>query len=84
MTLTPFNRWMREQDGRHAKPEQPAEPDPDSLPANLRFVGGTGDDRYHARCCCCDRWGPLYVGIDEIGPIDSYEHYCGGSPRCCP
>ena len=40
------------------------------------------DGTFTAKCCCCDEWTKLHVGPDEIDL--GYEHYCGGSPRCCP
>lgn len=50
------------------------------LPAGVREADG---GEYEARCCCCDEWKPLYCGLDEV-PWEGYEHYCGGSPPCCP
>ena len=40
------------------------------------------DGPYMVRCCMCGKDDELPVGPDEID-LD-YEHYCGGSPRCCP
>lgn len=40
------------------------------------------NDGFEAQCCMCHRWTELPVGPDEIDT--DYEHYCGGSPRCCP
>ena len=39
------------------------------------------DGTWSVRCCVCDRpyqW-PVLASEYEDG-----EHYCGGSPRCCP
>lgn len=47
---------------------------------NLRLFYG----QLQGRCCRCDQWTESPVGIDELEPIEDYEHYCGGSPRCCP
>lgn len=72
-----FGRWLANQkpamiDGK------PAEED---LPDNVRVLA---DTEYQAKCCICHEWGELYCDIKEI-PLDgSYEHYCGGSPRCGP
>ncbi len=41
-----------------------------------------GEGGFEAQCCMCHRWTELPVGPDEINA--DYEHYCGGSPRCCP
>ena len=41
-----------------------------------------GEGGFEAQCCMCHRWTELPVGPDEIDA--DYEHYCGGSPRCCP
>jgi len=48
---------------------------------NLRMMN---DGSFQAKCCCCDNWGELFVGIDEAHPFETFEHYCGGSDRCCP
>lgn len=50
------------------------------LPEGFRMIDG----EVHAVCCCCEQWKPLPVGLDEIGDPESYQHHCGGSPRCCP
>lgn len=48
---------------------------------NIRLFYG----QLQCRCCCCDEWTESPVGIDELEPIETFnEHYCGGSPRCCP
>lgn len=57
-------------------PEEPEE----ELPKGIREAG---DGEYEAKCCRCDSWKPLYCGLDEV-PWEGYEHYCGGSPMCCP
>lgn len=72
-----FGRWFAEQKPAHVD-GKPAEED---LPDNIRVLT---DTEYQAKCCICEQWGELYVGILEI-PLDgSYSHYCGGSYRCCP
>jgi hypothetical protein len=40
------------------------------------------DGTFMATCCCCGNRTELPVGPDEIDL--GYEHYCGGSDRCCP
>ncbi len=42
-----------------------------------------GPGEYEAVCCCCGEWRELYCDLSEI-PEVGYEHYCGGSQRCCP
>jgi hypothetical protein len=76
-----FGRWMLDQPILHA---------PELTPAELHIVeleeAGVidvmQDGRYMARCCRCGRDDELPVGPDEIN-LD-YQHYCHGSPRCCP
>jgi hypothetical protein len=71
-----FGSWFNEQkpvDDRKAHIEMLEE-------AGILYV--MADGRYMARCCCCDEWKELPVGPEEIDL--GYEHYCGGSPRCCP
>ena len=37
------------------------------------------------QCCVCEEWfeADYEVAFDEHGdPLE--EHWCGGSPRCCP
>jgi hypothetical protein len=40
------------------------------------------NDGYEARCVCCNQYTELYA--DPSGIDEDYQHYCGGSPRCCP
>lgn len=42
-----------------------------------------GPNRYEAKCCACGEWREIYCDLEEI-PEVGYEHYCGGSPHCCP
>lgn len=52
------------------------------LPEN---VDEMKDGTFTCYCCCCDR-------LDEVDPSwfteedegTHYNHYCGGSPSCCP
>lgn len=73
--MTSFDQWLRNFRLQPVEPEREPE-----LPDGVREVG---DGEYEARCFFCEEWKPLYVGLDEI-PMVGYEHYCGGSPRCCP
>lgn len=51
------------------------------LPDNVRRKD---DGSYEAVCCSCNEWSPFYGEEEElIGPED-IQHWCGGSPRCCP
>lgn len=43
----------------------------------------TTADGYIAQCRGCHEWGALPCDITEI-PETGYQHYCGGSPWCCP
>lgn len=68
--MSDFETWFRRQ----------------AIPVEVELPEGITegpDGVYQAKCCCCDRWDEIPVGIDEI-PATGYEHYCGGSPRCCP
>lgn len=56
------------------------QPTEDMLPEGIREAG---PGQYEARCRACEQHRPLFVGLDEI-PLVGYEHWCGGSPRCCP
>lgn len=56
------------------------DPEPE-LPDGI--ADGSEPGEYLARCVRCNEWGPLFCEIDEV-PAVGYEHYCGGSPRCCP
>lgn len=47
------------------------------------YIHEVTDGKYEAKCVCCDRYTELLVGLDEI-PQEGYEHYCYGSPSCCP
>lgn len=38
---------------------------------------------YLAECRGCGELKPIYCDLEEI-PQTGYEHWCGGSPRCCP
>lgn len=38
---------------------------------------------YEAECRCCGEWKPIHCDLSDI-PREGYEHYCGGSPMCCP
>lgn len=73
-----FGRWLADVGAPPAPAAPPAEPE---LPEGVEL---DFDGKSHvARCCRCDRWGPLLVGVEEI-PAVGYEHYCGGSPYCLP
>lgn len=41
------------------------------------------DGDYEAECRCCGEWKPIHCDLSDI-PREGYEHYCGGSPMCCP
>ncbi|WP_445157602.1 hypothetical protein [Halomonas sp. E14] len=46
-------------------------------------VEGAAPGEYEARCRGCDEYMPIVCGLSEI-PDEDYEHWCGGSPMCCP
>lgn len=51
----------------------------DDLPEGITEHDGV----YFAVCCCCGKDDAISVDLREI-PATDYQHYCGGSPRCCP
>lgn len=51
------------------------------LPEGVYEGDAPGD--YIARCCVCDRWTPIFCDLVDIPP-EGMDHYCGGSPSCCP
>ncbi|MCZ0926497.1 hypothetical protein L0636_01160 [Halomonas janggokensis] len=51
----------------------------EGLPEGIVISGG----EYEAECCRCGQWKPIPCDLSEI-PHEGYEHYCGGSPMCCP
>lgn len=55
-------------------------PTEDMLPEGVT-EGAPGE--YLARCCSCGQDRPLFGGLDEV-PLVGYQHWCGGSDRCCP
>jgi hypothetical protein len=77
-----FGQWLRDS---QPIPEQPKA---DAAAAHIAWLEDAGvinvmsDGRYMVCCCVCGKDDELPVGPDEID-LD-YEHYCGGSPRCCP
>lgn len=68
-----FGAWFRE------SIERTAAADKRELPDNVVQMQ---DGSYRAQCCCCEQWGKLFCDISEVD--ETYEHYCGGSPRCLP
>lgn len=74
--MTDFDNWLK-RSGKVSK----ARAHIDAL-EDAGIINEMKDGTFNARCCCCDEWTELPVGPDEID-LD-YEHYCGGSPRCCP
>lgn len=66
-----FEQWFLET----AKPTEELKEPPIGVTDNE-------DGSYSVQCCVCNKWDELPVDVDEIN--DDYEHYCGGSPRCCP
>ena len=49
----------------------------------IEYREGSGYPKYEVQCCMCEKWVELPCDVSEI-PQQGYEHYCGGSPRCCP
>lgn len=67
-----FDKWLNSQ-GKDTEINE------DDLPDGIT----ERDGKFYADCCRCERETEIYCDISEI-PNDGYEHYCGGSPRCCP
>lgn len=74
-----FGDWL-EGIGRQAAPVEDMFAEEPELPEGINEVG---PGKYEARCCMCHEWRELYCDLSEV-PEVGYEHYCGGSPRCCP
>ncbi|NYH21423.1 hypothetical protein [Paraburkholderia bryophila] len=77
-----FGQWLR---------DAPPIPDPlevDAATAHIASLEDAGvidlmnDGSYMVRCCVCGRDDELPCDPGEIDV--GYEHYCNGSPRCCP
>lgn len=81
VVMKDFFHWMMDQPILYAPELTPAEQHILDL-EDADILRDEQDGTFKARCCRCDEWTELPVGPDEIG-LD-YEHYCGGSPRCCP
>jgi hypothetical protein len=77
MAFKSFDQWMRDMCAPGPATPPPNEP---LLPDGVFESNGT----YYATCCCCGRATELPVGIEELSGTEPYEHYCGGSPHCCP
>lgn len=72
-----FGRWFVD----FSLPPKTPEPVEDDLPEGV-FYDAAREVSY-ATCCVCGKRDALAVDLSEI-PRTGYEHYCGGSPRCCP
>lgn len=46
-------------------------------------VTADGAGEYEAECRGCGQMKPIICDISEV-PEEGYEHWCGGSPSCCP
>jgi len=87
-----FDRWLLGQG--QAAPATPADPYTDDVLDALEVIGvcRKGDGSFWARCCVCERdvdmcFDPLEAGLleDDADVYNgTYQHYCGGGPRCCP
>lgn len=51
------------------------------LPEGMRY---TDDMRPGVDCSCCGNLFEWPLDVAEYNPDDTYMHYCGSSPRCCP
>lgn len=75
-----FDQWMRGQQAV-AQTRQDAIDKHVDLLEEMDVLRRT-EGGYLACCCKCGEWRELYCGPEEVD-VD-YEHYCGGSPYCCP
>ncbi len=74
-----FGRWLAQQTPIPQPPTSTVPLTEDDLPEGITEHDGA----YFAACCVCGEDGPIHVDLREI-PATDYQHYCGGSPRCCP
>lgn len=75
-----FGRWFKEQ-----KPiDEPSDARAEHIArlVDAGVIDEMNDGTFTANCCRCGERTELLVGPEEIDV--NYEHYCGGSPRCCP
>jgi len=71
-----FGKWFSD----FSPPKQEVAEEEVMLPDG---VDEMNDGTFTARCCCCGERREILCDISEI-PMAGYEHYCGGSPYCCP
>lgn len=73
-----FGRWLHDF-ALPAPASKDCAPDDDCLPDGV----SEHDGAYFAVCCVCGKDDVIEVDIKDIPPR-GYQHYCVGSPRCCP
>ncbi|CAJ0710586.1 hypothetical protein ACPCHQ_11865 [Ralstonia thomasii] len=71
-----FGQWLADQG------KKTAEKSHIELFEEAGVIRGDKSVGYEAKCVKCDQWRELYCNPSEID--ETYEHYCGGSPHCCP
>lgn len=71
-----FGRWLREFPAQISKQQEEEVELPDGF---YVFLGDICVD-----CCVCGKRCVIEFDLAEIKDTNAYQHYCGGSPRCCP
>lgn len=72
-----FDRWL--DDFFEGMSTTPPQPEP-IIPDGVYDVNGI----YMVDCCVCGKSDEVPVDLCELPTDGYYDHYCGGSPRCCP
>jgi len=78
--MKPFEEWSRDFKLDHDEPEYMEEIEFIEVNANT-FVSSELIDGV-VECCCCHNYFLADYEFDKDD--ESLDHYCGGSPRCCP
>jgi len=72
-------QWLTGLVAKHQEKEAPSHAD---RMEDAGVVWQMADGTFMCQCCVCGKRDDLPCDISEID--ESYEHYCGGSPSCCP
>lgn len=75
-----FGRWLREFPTQVLKRQEELAEAEATLPTGFYVF----ENEICADCCVCGKRCVIEFDIAEIKDINAYQHYCGGSPRCCP
>lgn len=73
--------WTQEIAERNNHEPEPKKVTWQSLEADGLVSWNPKSEDFEAVCKICGEWKPIYCGPEDF--VDG-EHYCGGSPRCCP